>query len=94
MTGRRFDATEAHRRGFVNRVVPAADLAAATDELAATLAAKAPLVLEVTKAQVDAAVPPVPATDAGVAADLAGFAAALADPACRAAAASYPARPR
>ena len=89
MTGRSFGAPEAARLGFVNRVVPAAELAAATEELVAQLAAKAPLVLEVTKRQVDGAAPPIPPSDPGVAADRAGFAAALADPACRAAGATY-----
>jgi enoyl-CoA hydratase/carnithine racemase len=89
MTGRAFDADEALRHGFVNRVVPADRLAAAADELAAELAAKAPLVLAATKAQVDAARSPVPVGDGGVAADLAGFAAALRDPDARAAAAAY-----
>lgn len=42
MTGRRVDAVEAERTGFVTRVVPAADLDRAVDELAATLAAKPP----------------------------------------------------
>ncbi|HET6952937.1 MAG TPA: enoyl-CoA hydratase-related protein [Acidimicrobiales bacterium] len=42
MTGRRVDAAEAGRLGFVTRVVPAADLDAAVDDLAATLAAKSP----------------------------------------------------
>ncbi len=45
MTGRRVDAAEAARIGFVTRVVPAADLDAAVGDLAATLAAKSPLVL-------------------------------------------------
>ncbi len=45
MTGRRVGAAEAERIGFVTRVVPVAELDAAVDELAATLAAKSPLVL-------------------------------------------------
>ncbi|HET9443265.1 MAG TPA: enoyl-CoA hydratase/isomerase family protein [Acidimicrobiales bacterium] len=40
MTGRRVGAEEGERLGFVARVVPAADLDPAVDELAATLAAK------------------------------------------------------
>ncbi|MGH9103330.1 MAG: enoyl-CoA hydratase/isomerase family protein [Acidimicrobiales bacterium] len=40
MTGRRVGAEEGARIGFVNRVVPAADLDQAVDELAATLSAK------------------------------------------------------
>jgi enoyl-CoA hydratase/carnithine racemase len=42
MTGRRVSAAEGERLGFVSRVVPAAELDAAVDELAATLAEKAP----------------------------------------------------
>jgi enoyl-CoA hydratase/carnithine racemase len=44
MTGRRVDATEADRIGFVTRVVPVEELDAAVDELAATLASKSPLI--------------------------------------------------
>lgn len=42
MTGRRVDAAEADRIGFVTRVVPVDQLDAAVDELAGTLAAKPP----------------------------------------------------
>lgn len=44
-TGRRVDAGEAARLGFVNRVVPVDDLDAAVDALAANLAQKSPLVM-------------------------------------------------
>lgn len=42
MTGRRVAASEGERLGFVSRMVPADELDAATDELAAALAAKPP----------------------------------------------------
>ena len=42
LTGRRVDAAEAERIGFVNQVVAVADLDKATDELATTLASKPP----------------------------------------------------
>jgi len=45
MTGRRVDAAEAMRIGFVNRVVPVEDLDSAVDALAADLAAKSPLII-------------------------------------------------
>jgi enoyl-CoA hydratase/carnithine racemase len=45
MTGRRVDAREAARIGFVNRVVPVVELDQAVDGFAADLAAKSPLVM-------------------------------------------------
>lgn len=46
MTGRRVDATEALRLGFVSRVVPVASLDTTVDELAVSLAQKAPLAMQ------------------------------------------------
>src|SRR5689334_8233810 len=46
MTGRRVDAHEGARLGFVQRVVPVADLDATVDALAAELAGKSPLIMQ------------------------------------------------
>lgn len=54
MTCRPFDAAEAQRAGFVNRVVPAGDLDAAVDELVASLVDKATFALLATKAATNA----------------------------------------
>lgn len=89
LTGRRFDAEEADRLGFLNRLVPDEELGSATDELAATLAAKPALVLRATKVQVDAAVPPIAVSTPGADADVAGMGAAFADPECRESALAY-----
>jgi enoyl-CoA hydratase/carnithine racemase len=45
LTGRRVDAAEAGRIGFVTRIVPVAELDAAVDDLAGTMAAKSPAVV-------------------------------------------------
>jgi methylglutaconyl-CoA hydratase len=49
LTGRLFDAAEAHRMGLVTEVVPAADLIAKTQELAVSLVALSPTSLGRTK---------------------------------------------
>ena len=46
LTGRRVGAAEAERIGFVNTVVPVAELDAAVDELARTLASKSPAIVK------------------------------------------------
>lgn len=89
LTGRPFDAAEAHAIGFVNRVVADADLDAAVEELATTLAAKPAVVLRATKLQVEDAAPSVPEGVGGAADDLAGYVAAAADPEARAVARAY-----
>ena len=49
LTGKRITATEGERWGFVNRVVPAADLDPAVDELVEQLASKSPLIASLGK---------------------------------------------
>ena len=46
LTGRRVDAAEAERIGFVTKVVPVAELDAAVDELARDLASKSPAIVK------------------------------------------------
>ena len=49
LTGRRIDAEEAARWGFVNRVVPFDELDDATTEMAQTLVSKSPLIVALGK---------------------------------------------
>jgi enoyl-CoA hydratase/carnithine racemase len=55
LTCRPFDAAEAQSVGFVSRVVPRDELDPVVDELASSLAAKVPAVLQATKRQVNEA---------------------------------------
>ncbi len=88
LTCRVFDAEEARSIGFVNRVVPRDQLEAAVDELAMSIAAKAPSVVRATKRQVNAALDNV-ATTIGAWSDADLLSAAMADPEARAAARRY-----
>jgi enoyl-CoA hydratase/carnithine racemase len=88
LTCRPFDADEARSIGFVNRVVPRAELERVVDDLAASLARKAPGVVRTTKRQVHEALEAMsPTTGAWADADLLG--AAMGDPEARAAARDY-----
>ncbi|MBA3728352.1 MAG: enoyl-CoA hydratase/isomerase family protein [Actinobacteria bacterium] len=53
LTARRITAPEAHRMGLVGRVVPRADLAAATDDLAAEICRGAPVSVRESKRVID-----------------------------------------
>jgi len=88
LTCRPFDADEAHSHGFVNRVVPRSELDATVDELAASVAAKAPSVVRATKRQVNTALENVAST-VGAWADADQLGAAISDPEARAAAREY-----
>jgi enoyl-CoA hydratase/carnithine racemase len=55
LTGEPLEATRAHQVGLVNRVVPLAELVTATQALAETIAANAPLSVAAAKAMVTAA---------------------------------------
>ena len=89
LTGRSFGASEAHAIRFVNRVVDDGELETQTNALAAELAAKPALVLQMTKQQVEDASPSLPETDGGEDRDVAALAAAFADPESRAVAVAY-----
>ena len=88
LTCRPFGPDEAKALGFVNRVVPRAELESAVDELAQQLARKAPSVVRATKRQVNEALEDMaPTVGAWVDADLLG--AAMRDPEARRAARDY-----
>ena len=88
MTCRPFDANEAKALGFLNRVVPRAQLDQAADEMAQALLARAPSLIRITKRQVQTALENVASTqDAWLGAtmlEVAGH-----DPEARAAARRY-----
>lgn len=89
MSGRSFDAQEAHALRFLNRSVPDDQLDHAVDTLAEELASKPGFVHRMTKQQVEQSAPAVPASDGGASTDMEVFAAALTDSECQAAAARY-----
>ena len=64
LTARRFDAEDARRMGFVNRVVPRGALEAAVREECALLAANAPLTMAAVKVAIDGILAPSPHLDA------------------------------
>jgi enoyl-CoA hydratase/carnithine racemase len=88
LTSRPFDADEARRLGLLNAVVPARELAAEADTLAASLARRPALALQLTKRHADAV-----AEEAGTTAqsfrETHSFLAALQDPESRAAMVDY-----
>jgi enoyl-CoA hydratase/carnithine racemase len=88
LTCRTFDAVEAHALRFVNRVVPAGELVAAAEALAADLATKPPFALRTTKQQVNAVTEEIAGTRRN-ANDADTLAVALHDPESRAASRRY-----
>lgn len=93
LTCRPFGADEALALRFLNRVVPAADLVATADALAAELAAKPWFALRATKQHVNAVMDEIAGTGRN-ANDADTLVAALADPESRAAGREYLARKR
>jgi enoyl-CoA hydratase/carnithine racemase len=88
ITCRVFDAAEAHQIGFLNQIVPAAELDATVRSLAERIVAKAPLAVEATKRHTNA----VTAQMVGIGrawSDADSLAAALHDPECIAAREAY-----
>ncbi len=82
LTCRPFSPEEALQIGFINRIVPRAELESAVDELAEQLARKAPSVVRATKRQVNEALEDVAST-AGSWADADQLGAAMRDPEAR-----------
>jgi enoyl-CoA hydratase/carnithine racemase len=89
LTGRTFDAAEARGIRFANRVVDDHELETHTSALAAEIASKPALVIQMTKRQVEAAAPSIPPGDEGPEHDVAALAAAFADTESREVAAAY-----
>ncbi len=88
ITCRAFGAAEAREIGFLNRVVASEDLDSVVDQLAASIAAKAPLAVQATKTHTNA----VTAQMVGAARawnDVDSLSAALHDEDCKAARAAY-----
>jgi enoyl-CoA hydratase/carnithine racemase len=88
MTCRSFSASEAHAMGFLNRVVPAADLDASVEELVGQLESKSRLTLSATKRHVNAVTEGMVGT-ARAWNDADSLVTALRDPESRAVAATY-----
>jgi enoyl-CoA hydratase/carnithine racemase len=88
MTCRPFSASEAHAMGFLNRVVPAADLDASVEELVGQLESKSQLTLAATKRHVNAVTEGMVGT-ARAWNDADSLVTALRDPESRAVAAAY-----
>jgi enoyl-CoA hydratase/carnithine racemase len=88
LTCRPFDAAEARAAGFINRVVPAADLAGAVESLARELAAKAAHTLVSTKRHVNAVTEQMVGTPRSWS-DADGLVTALADRECAEARRTY-----
>lgn len=91
MTCRPFDAHEAHAMGFVNRVVPEADLDVAVAELVAQLVDKSPMTLTMTKHAANSAAAALVSTAAAWS-DADALVSALHDPESRRVARDYLAR--
>jgi enoyl-CoA hydratase/carnithine racemase len=88
MTCRPFTSAEALAAGFLNRVVPGADLDQAVEDLVAVLLTKSPLTLRATKRHVDAVTRQMVGLDRSWA-DADSLVTALRDPASRESAKTY-----